>query len=139
MDKLVTLQNLSVVKAYTDEGNLLLSNHINDVNDNLTAQIDTVNRDLSSQLDELNTQQNSLASQVDSLYLRCNEEQYALLTEAQKSSFLIAIVDEMADLDNTDLYNLTNILNNDTSTEMVMDISENEAIAITDEIIGGTK
>lgn len=150
MDKLVTLQNLNVVKEYTDESNFLLSNHINDINDNLTAQIDAVNRDLSSQLDtvnsdlvsqldELNTQQNNLASQVDGLYLRCNEEQYALLTEAQKNSFLVAIVEEMADLDNTDLYNLTNILNNDTSTEMVMDISENEAIAITDEIIGGTK
>ena len=75
----------------------------------------------------------------DTMFLRCNTEQYATMSEEERNSYLIAIVEEMADLDNTDLYNLTNILNNDTSTEMVMDISENEAIAITDEIIGGTK
>ena len=46
----------------------------------------------------------------------------------------------MAELDTTDLSNLTAVLGNETTGEtMIMDISENEAIAITDEIIGGTK
>jgi hypothetical protein len=46
---------------------------------------------------------------------------------------------EIFSLQDCNTENQANILNNDTSTEMVMDISENEAIAITDEIIGGTK
>ena len=75
----------------------------------------------------------------DTMFLRCNAEQYATMPEEERNSYLIAIVEEMAELDETDLTNLTEVLGDGTSEEMVMDISENEAIAITDEIIGGTE
>lgn len=75
----------------------------------------------------------------DTMFLRCNTEQYATMSEEERNSYLIAIVEEMAELDETDLTNLTEVLSDGTSAEMVMDISENEAISITDEIIGGTK
>lgn len=75
----------------------------------------------------------------DTMFLHCNEEQYATMSEEERNSYLIAVVDEMAELDETDLTNLTEVLGDGTSEDMVMDISENEAIAITDEIIGGTK
>lgn len=75
----------------------------------------------------------------DTMFLRCNTEQYATMSEEERNSYLIAIVEEMAELDETDLTNLTEVLGDGTFEEMVMDISENEAIVITDEIIGGTK
>lgn len=75
----------------------------------------------------------------DTMFLRCNTEQYATMSEEERNSYLIAIVDEMAELSETDLANLTETLGNGASEDMAMDISENEAIAITNEIIGGTK
>ena len=77
---------------------------------------------------------------VDNLYLRCNRDEYESLSQEERDSYLIAVVEEMAELDATDLSNLTSALGDETAGEtMIMDISENEAIAITDEIIGGTK
>lgn len=75
----------------------------------------------------------------DTMFLRCNTEQYATMSEEERNSYLIAIVDEMAELSETDLANLTETLGDGASEDMAMDISENEAIAITNEIIGGTK
>lgn len=75
----------------------------------------------------------------DTMFLRCNTEQYATMSEEERNSYLIAIVDEMAELSETDLANLTETLGNGASEDIAMDISENEAIAITNEIIGGTK
>ena len=77
---------------------------------------------------------------IDNLYLRCNRDEYEALSQEERDSYIIAIVEEMAELDTTDLSNITAVLGNETTGEtMIMDISENEAIAITDEIIGGTK
>ena len=77
---------------------------------------------------------------IDNLYLRCNRDEYEALSQEERDSYIIAIVEEMAELDTTDLSNITAVLGNETIGEtMIMDISENEAIAITDEIIGGTK
>ena len=75
----------------------------------------------------------------DTMFLRCNTEQYATMSEEERNSYLIAIVDEMAELSEADLANLTETLGNGASEDMAMDISENEAIVITNEIIGGTK
>lgn len=75
----------------------------------------------------------------NTMFLRCNTEQYAVMSEEERNSYLIAVVEEMADLQEPDLILLTEVLNDGTDTTMVMDISENEAIAITDEIIGGAK
>lgn len=76
---------------------------------------------------------------VDNLFLRCNREDYEAMTQEARDSFLIAIVDDIATLDETDLTNIVTVLGDGTSTDMEIDISENEAIAITDEIIGGTE
>ena len=75
----------------------------------------------------------------NTMFLRCNTEQYAVMSEEERNSYLIAVVEEMADLQEPELIMLTEVLNDGTDVEMIMDISENEAIAITDEIIGGAK
>lgn len=76
---------------------------------------------------------------VDNLYLRCNREEYEAMSKEEQESFLIAIVDDIAVLTTEDLSNIVNVLGDGTSTNMEIDISTNEAIAITDEIIGGMK
>lgn len=76
---------------------------------------------------------------VDNLYLRCNREEYEAMSKEEQESFLIAIVDDIAVLTTEDLSNIVNVLGDGTSTNMEIDISTNEAIAITEEIIGGMK
>ena len=76
---------------------------------------------------------------VDNLYLRCNRDEYDAMSQEEKEQFLIAIVEDIAVLTEQDLTNITKILGGNVSTNMEIDISSNEAIAITDEIIGGTE
>ena len=76
---------------------------------------------------------------VDNLYLRCNRDEYEAMPQEDRDSFLIAIVDDIAVLSEQDLTNVTKILGGNASADMEIDISTNEAIAITDKIIGGTE
>lgn len=76
---------------------------------------------------------------VDNLYLRCNREEYEAMSQEERDSFLVAIVDDIAVLSEQDLTNIAKVLGGNTSTNMEIDISTNEAIAITDKIIGGTE
>lgn len=76
---------------------------------------------------------------VDNLYLRCNRDEYEAMSQEDRDSFLIAIVDDIAVLSEQDLTNVTKILGGNASADMEIDISTNEAIAITDKIIGGTE
>lgn len=76
---------------------------------------------------------------VDNLYLRCNREEYEAMSQEDRDSFLVAIVDDIAVLTEQDLTNITKVLGGNASKDMEIDISTNEAIAITDKIIGGTE
>lgn len=75
---------------------------------------------------------------INSLYLICNEDEYNAMSQQERDSYLIAVVDPMAELTEQSTMNLTNILN-DGTTDIEIDMGENAAIAVTEQIIGGTQ
>lgn len=76
-------------------------------------------------------------NKINSLFLVCNENDFANLTDTEKENYYIIIVEPMAELTETSTVNLLNILKNDNITNIEVDISEKEAEKITDNIIEG--
>lgn len=77
-------------------------------------------------------------AKINSMFLICNEEEFATMTEADIKKYYLVVVETMAELTEESTVALLNVLKDETEVVEV-DISENEAEEITDEIIGGTE
>lgn len=74
---------------------------------------------------------------IDALYLHCSAVEYNALTQQERDSFLVAIVDDMAESGEDVETLLQEILMDKNPTETEDDLTEDEAMAILDEIIEG--
>lgn len=74
---------------------------------------------------------------IGALYLHCSEVEYNALTQQERDSFLVAIVDDMAESGEDVETLLQEILMDKNPTETEDDLTEDEAMAILDEIIEG--
>ena len=77
-------------------------------------------------------------NKLNSMFLICNEEEFSALSETERKKYYLIVVETMAELTEESTIALLNVLNDETET-VEIDISENKAEEITDEIIGGTE
>lgn len=118
---------------YTPSGdyNPATKKYIDDIADDLDSDIGTLRTDMEEADAGLEEEINDIKAQ----FFVGVQEEWDEYNEEEKEAFLLAFVEGYVDLNVADTYNLQSILGEE--EEIVCDIYEDEAIDLTEQIIGG--
>jgi len=114
--------------------------------DNVDITNDVISVDLSDYLAKDNTtaytpigNYNPATKQyVDQFFFDGTSEEWDALTDAQKEYFKTAVVEDYVQLDIAETYDINSVLGLDPQEEIISDMYEEEAIDLTNQIIGGS-